>query len=206
MATVFASALSRTGSAKPVQGSEDYRREMDPGEILVLTGPPAAGKTTVAEIIVGQWGLSVQLQADYFWDEFIRNGFLRPWMPESHEQNTTVINAIAAAAVEYAKGGYSVLVDGIVGPWFVELVSETFADHGVRWHYAILLPASDVNVERSRSRSKAITQEVLEKMHSEFTAHLAGYEKHVVDSTHLDATQTAEAVNKKVEAGELHVE
>ena len=179
---------------------------MDPGEILVLTGPPAAGKTTVAEIIVGQWGLSVQLQADYFWDEFIRNGFLRPWMPESHEQNTTVINAIAAAAVEYAKGGYSVLVDGIVGPWFVELVSETFADHGVRWHYAILLPASDVNVERSRSRSKAITQEVLEKMHSEFTAHLAGYEKHVVDSTHLDATQTAEAVNKKMEAGELHVE
>ena len=116
-----------------------------------------------------------------------------------------MISAITAAAVEYAKGGYSVLVDGIVGPWFVELVAETFADHGARWHYAILLPSSDVNVERSRSRSKAITQEVLEKMHSEFTAHRAGFEKHVVDSTHLDAAQTAEAVNKKIEAGELHV-
>jgi adenylate kinase family enzyme len=197
---VFASLLP-----EPAQVVEGYRREMDPGEILILTGPPAAGKTTVAELIVGQWDLSVHLQADYFWDEFIRSGFLRPWMPESHEQNTTVINAITAAAVEYAKGGYSVLVDGIVGPWFVELVAETFADHEARWHYAILLPASDVNVERSRSRSKAITQEVLEKMHSEFTAHLAGYEKYVVDSTHLDATQTAEAVNKKMEIGELRI-
>jgi len=179
---------------------------MNPGEILVLTGPPAAGKTTVAETIVGQWGSSVHLQADYFWDEFIRSGFLRPWMPESHDQNTTVVNAITAAAVEYAKGGYSVLVDGIVGPWFVELVSERFADQGVRWHYAILLPASDVTVERSRSRSKAITQEVLEKMHGEFTAHRAGFEKHVVDSTHLDAAQTAEAVNKMLVASELRVE
>jgi len=46
---------------------------------------------------------------------------------------------------------------------------------------------------------------VLDKMHGEFTSHLHGYEKHVVDSTHLDATQTAEAVNKKMETGELHV-
>ena len=89
---------------------------MDPGEILVLTGPPAAGKSTVGALIANQWDLGVHLRADYFWDEFIRSGLLRPWMPESHEQNTTVINAITAAAVEYAKGGYSVLVDGIVGP------------------------------------------------------------------------------------------
>ncbi len=109
-------------------GVWDYRPEMDPGEILVLTGPPAAGKTTVAELIVGQWDLSVHLQADYFWDEFIRSGLLRPWMPESHEQNTTVINAITAAAAQYEKGGYSVLVDGIVGPWFVDRYSQEFSD------------------------------------------------------------------------------
>ena len=89
---------------------------MDHGEILVLTGPPAAGKSTVGALIANQWDLGVHLRPDYFWDEFIRSGLLRPWMPESHEQNTTVINAITAAAAQYAKGGYSVLVDGIVGP------------------------------------------------------------------------------------------
>ena len=178
---------------------------MNYGDVLVLTGPPAVGKSTVAALIADRWDLSVHLRTDYFWDEFIRRGFLRPWMLESQEQNTTVMRVITAAAVEYAKGGYSVVVDGIVGPWFAELVAETFADHGVAWHYVILLPANDVNVERSRSRSKTITQGVLDKMYDEFTSHLDGYEKHVVDSTHLDAAQTAAVVCKSMEAGELQV-
>ena len=62
-----------------------------------------------------------------------------------------------------------------------------------------------MNVERSRSRSKTITQGVLDKMYDEFTSHLDGYEKHVVDSTHLDAAQTAAVVCKSMEAGELQV-
>jgi len=46
---------------------------------------------------------------------------------------------------------------------------------------------------------------VLDKMHGGFTSHLHGYEKHVVDSTHLDAAQTAEVVCKSMEAGELQI-
>ena len=57
----------------------------------------------------------------------------------------------------------------------------------------------------SRSRSKTTTQGVLDKMHGEFTSHLHGYEKHVMDSTHLDAAQTAEVVCKSMEAGELQI-
>ena len=60
-------------------------------------------------------------------------------------------------------------------------------------------------MEWSRSRSKTITQKIHKKVYREFTAHLSGYEKYVVDSTHLDATQIAEAVNKKLEMGELHI-
>ena len=44
-------------------------------------------------------------------------------------------------------------------------------------------------------------------MHGEFTSHLHGYEKHVVDSTHLDATQTAEGpVEIEVISGEVRHE
>ena len=180
---------------------------MDSGEVLVLSGPPAAGKSTVAPLIADRLDLSVLLRADYFWDEFIRGGFLRPWMPESHEQNTTVISAITAAAAEYAKGGYLVVVEGIIGPWFVNLVAESFLNHGVNWHYAILLPTSDVCLDRNRSRlvEEQVEHEILDKMYGEFTAHLDGCEKYVVDSAHLDAGQTAEDVYKKMEVGELRV-
>ena len=193
------------GEPEPVQAIGGYRPVVDPGEILVLTGPPAAGKSTVATLIAGQWDLSVHLQADYFQVECIRSGYLKPWKPESHAQNTTVARVFTSATAEYAKGGYSVVLEGIVGPWFVELVAETFAGHRVAWHYAILLPTHDTTLERNRSRSHSVEQEILDKLHGEFTSHINGYQKHVVDSTHLDAGQTAEAVYKKMEAGELRV-
>jgi cytidylate kinase len=34
------------------------------GEVLVLSGPPAAGKNTVAALIADEWGLSVHLRAN----------------------------------------------------------------------------------------------------------------------------------------------
>ena len=176
---------------------------MECGEVLVVTGPPAAGKSAVASLLVQELQFGVHLRADYFWDEFIRNDFLRPWMPESDQQNRTVVKAVAAAAVEYAKGGYATVVDGIFGPWFAELIFPRFAAQGVACHYAVLLPVKEVTLKRSQSRTKTITESVLEKMHDEFSAHLEGYEKHVVDSTQLDVIRTAEVIREKLEAGQL---
>jgi hypothetical protein len=64
-------------------------------------------------------GLSVHLQGDAFW-RFIRGGYVPPWQPDSWAQNEVVIDALAAAAVTYADGGYLVVLDGIVGPWFLD--------------------------------------------------------------------------------------
>ncbi len=56
---------------------------------------------------------------------------LDPTTAEAHEQNRTVIRAIGRAAAAFAEGGYTVFLDGVVGPWFLPtLVSEwdTVAD------------------------------------------------------------------------------
>ena len=39
-----------------------YRPVVDPGEVLVLTGPPATGKSTGAALIADRWDLSVDLE------------------------------------------------------------------------------------------------------------------------------------------------
>ena len=48
------------------------------------------------------------------------------------EQNLVVIEAFLEAAKRYARGGYDVIVDGIVGPWFLgpwrALVREDYED------------------------------------------------------------------------------
>jgi adenylate kinase family enzyme len=90
-----------------------------PGWIIVMTGPPGAGKTTVAAMLVQRYTLAVHLHADDFW-RFIRSGAIPPYLSQANQQNAVVITALARAAAAYASGGYHVIVDGIVGPWFIE--------------------------------------------------------------------------------------
>ncbi len=118
------------------------------GEVLILTGPPGSGKTTTAQTLAREPGCpKVHLHADDFW-HFIKNGAVAPYLPEAHVQNTTVIDILAKAAKGYAKGGYFVVVDGIIGPWFLE----PFKALSVPLHYIVLRPQLDVAIRRCRER------------------------------------------------------
>ncbi len=79
-----------------------YLREVADAALLVISGPPGAGKSTVAEILAGAGaglsgaGPTVLVQGDRFFD-FLASGFIEPWLPESADQNAVVIEATAAA-------------------------------------------------------------------------------------------------------------
>lgn len=117
--------------------------------ILVVTGPPGSGKSTVATLLADHFDTSALVEGDRFFG-FLRQGFIPPWLPEAHAQNTAVIEAAAQTAGRLARH-CDVVYDGVVGPWFIK----TFLEHtGLEeLHYVILLPPLGTCIDRVKTRT-----------------------------------------------------
>lgn len=174
------------------------------GAVLILTGPPGAGKSTIADILARR---SVEpaahLHTDDFYDRYIKTGYVLPWLPESQKQNETVTAAIAAAACAYAQGGYFTIIDGVVGPWFLKPFRDAAAANNIPLHYAVLRPANaDMAFARVQSRGThgLKAEGPVRDLFRQF-ADLGALEKHVFDAAPMDADETAAALKAKLEAG-----
>ncbi len=169
--------------------------------IAIITGPPGAGKTTVASRLAGSSRLGVHLVGDQVF-HWIAAGFVPPWMAGTSRQNGTVIRATAAAAVQFADGGYDVFVDGIIGPWFLPHWLEA-AGRGRPMHYFVLRPSRQVAVMRAvgrRSPDDLVDPNPVGKMFDAF-ADLGRFEAHVLDSSSQDIDATVAAVRQGLRGG-----
>jgi cytidylate kinase len=117
--------------------------------LIVVTGPPGAGKSTVAELLVGRFELSALVAGDAFF-AMVDRGFIDPWTEAAHRQNEVVIAAAGAAAGRLAEGGYTVVFDGVIGPWFLDAFVAATGLGEVQ--YVILLPPEHVCLQRVGSR------------------------------------------------------
>lgn len=168
-------------------------------QVLVLSGSPGSGKSTVAAAISALAGSrKVHLHTDDFW-AYIKHGHVEPWLPEAAAQNQTVMAVAAAAAERYALGGYFVIVDGVIGPWFIE----AFTRLAVPTHYLVLRTSREDAIRRCQQRGGTTLSDptIVAELHAQF-ADLGRFEPHALDVTGLSPEAAMAGVETALGAGQ----
>jgi hypothetical protein len=116
--------------------------------ILLLSGPVAAGKTTVARELVQRWPTPVvYIEGDVFWS-FYAKGVSGP----SPGRFKTIMASMVAAAVPFAVGGSDAIVDFTIPPWFLETAQRVASVRAVPLDYVAIRPSEAACRARGASR------------------------------------------------------
>ncbi|MEP7355001.1 MAG: AAA family ATPase [Acidobacteriota bacterium] len=167
------------------------------GRVLILSGPPGSGKTTIGRIIADTADRpTVHLATDGFYT-CIRKGFVLPFLPDAAQQNEVVIGVLVSSLLGYARGGYDVVVDGIIGPWSIEPFIHGTTEAAVQLQLVVLRPSLDQVMERAKGREgrELIGSGPIKGLYQAFEK-LGGLEPFVVNTTPQSVEESVQEVRR----------
>jgi len=157
------------------------------------------------------------MESDWFWTTIVK-GYIAPWKSGSDDQNRTVLRAYASSAAVLASGGYGLVLEGIIGPWFLPDVLGEIRARGVDAHYAVLRPSLEVALDRASARAnddrvfgnrhladRHLTDPEPVRFMWERFSDLGEYERFVIDNTHLTVEETVQIVLERLHSGALRL-
>jgi chloramphenicol 3-O-phosphotransferase len=173
---------------------------------VIVNGPAASGKTTAARALAEQsTEPSVHLHGDDFF-RALKVGRLRGWEDGAVPQHEVVFEAMANAVASLANGGYFVVLDSLIRPRYLSIVTDIVKSNDVELHYLVLRPGWSEVQRRSDLRDETWRHDaaVLQLLYDVFDE-LGDLESHVIDNTMLDEPETVALIQTKMSSGELLV-
>ncbi len=174
------------------------------GSLLVVSGPPGSGKSTIGALLADRMSPSALIEGDAFF-RFLRNGVIEPWRIEARGQNEAIMRIQATTASRYRSAGYETVYDGVVGPWFLD----TFAAAAGAFDYVVLLPPIETCLDRIGSRVDHEFDDATatRSLHDQFAATCtADLRAHVFDSSSGSPHDIADRITRARLSGSVRVD
>lgn len=174
-------------------------------QVLIVTGPPGSGKTSVALAICERFDRMVHVPVDEL-RHWVRAGYRHPWANDAQaaEQLRMASDAAVALARNAVGYRYSVIVDDVIVGADAEAYRAGLAGLDADVQFVTLLPSLEASLERDATRGAASIPDRVRALHAEF-ADAVSQERQpgaVLDTTaDADARATADRVQDAIARG-----
>lgn len=174
-------------------------------QVLILSGPPGAGKTSVAIAICERFDRMVHVEVDTL-RHWVRAGYRHPWAGDHQatEQRELATRNAAAMARECVAMRYAVIIDDVAPASEAARYAALLAEFPATVELVTLLPDLATTMARDAGRSAPAPPGRAEAVHAELSAEVAegALPGAVIDSTaHPSAEATADRLMDVVASG-----
>ena len=168
-------------------------------KIIIITGTPGSGKTTVADALCAQLEKSAHVPVDFF-RKMIKAGYASPhrWNAEVERQYALARKNAASTAANIARAGFTVVIDDIVHQAWLQEWKDNLP--GFDPLLVLLQPHLDIAQQRNNTRQIwTVDQTIIEELHGLFSRHNtaeAGWV--IIDNTNQTVGETVTEILSKL--------
>jgi hypothetical protein len=168
--------------------------------IILLSGPVGAGKTTVAKALIKSTTTpTVYIEGDKFWFFIVKGDKAI----ERKKNFGTIMWSMVAASVPYACGGYEVILDFSIPPWFLDSALKITRTRNVPLEYIVIKPSENICAQRAAHRKEGVIADY--SVYHDFYLDFAGAEKYSISDDLGDAESIANTINKSRKKGKFNI-
>lgn len=169
--------------------------------ICIITGPPGAGKSAIAERLAHRFHNSAYINVDYI-RAMIKESYVRPFplTKESEKQITLSMRNACLLGRNFIKNGFNVFIDDVlVGKEKINYYKTQFK--GNKLLIFLLFPRKAIIKNRDKARGKNAVGKRAIELYAIFEEMLEERSWYIIDNSNENLEQTVKKIRKIIIEG-----